>query len=141
MQNSLVRIIGNKPLYYKSWSSKGIQNVRHLMKDTDNLLTFTEFKERFDVKTNFLVYNGVVSCIRLLRNAIEDKNEKNRNFSTFVENFIKAPKPNRLAYEKLISAKHSSPRKSQEKWCVDCSLQCSKTIDWGDGLQNPFLQH
>ena len=45
-QNSLVRI-GNKPIYYKSWSSKGIQNVRHLMKDTDNLLSFTEFKERF----------------------------------------------------------------------------------------------
>ena len=95
-QNSLVRI-GNKPLYDKSWSSKGIQNVRHLMKDTDNLLSFTEFKERFDVKTNFLVYHGVVSCIRLLRSAIEDKNEKNRNFSTFVENFMKAPKPNRLA--------------------------------------------
>ena len=50
--------------------------------------------------------------------------KKPRNFSTFVENFIKAPKPNRLAYEKLISAKQSSPRKSQEKWCVDCSLQC-----------------
>ena len=52
-QNSLVRI-GNKPIYYKSWSSKRIQNVRHLMKDTDNLLSFTEFKERFDVKTNFI---------------------------------------------------------------------------------------
>lgn len=136
-QNSLVRI-GNKPIYYKSWSSKGIQNVRHLMKDTDNLLSFTVFKERFDVKTNFLVYHGVVSCIRLLRNAIEDKNEKNRNFSTFVENFIKAPKPNRLAYEKLISAKQSSPRKSQEKWCVDCSLQCSKTIDWEMAYKLPF---
>lgn len=136
-QNSLVRI-GNKPIYYKSWSSKGIQNVRHLMKDTDNLLSFTVFKERFDVKTNFLVYHGVVSCIRLLRNAIEDKNEKNRNFSTFVENFIKAPKPNRLAYEKLISAKQSSPRKSQEKWCVDCSLPCSKTIDWEMAYKLPF---
>ena len=136
-QSSLVRI-GNKPIYYKSWSSKRIQNVRHLMKGTDNLLSFTEFEERFNVKTNFLVYHGVVSCIRLLRNAIEDKNEKTRNFSTFVENFIKAPKPNRLAYEKLISAKQSSPRKSKEKWCVDCSLQCSKTIDWEMAYKLPF---
>ena len=53
-QNSLVRI-GNKSTNYKSWSSKGIQNVGHLMKDADNLLSFTEFKERFDVKTNFLI--------------------------------------------------------------------------------------
>ena len=48
------------------------------MKDTDNLLSFTEFKEHFDVKTNFRVYHGVVSCTRLLTNAIEDKNEKKK---------------------------------------------------------------
>ena len=137
-QNSLVRI-GNKPIYYKSWSSKGIQNVRHLMKDADNFLSFTELKERFDVKTNFLVYHGLVSCIKSLRNAIENENEKIPGFSgLFVENFIKAPKPNRLAYKKLVSAKQSSPRKSQEKWSADCSLQCSETIDWEMAYKLPF---
>ena len=115
--------IGNKPIYYKSWSSNGIQNVRHLMKEADNLLSFTEFIERFDVKTNVLVYHGVVSCIKLLRNVTIKQNEKQRNFSTFVGNFMKAPKPNRLAYEKLASAKQSSPTKNQEKWFVHCSLQ------------------
>ena len=115
-----------------------LSSVRHLMKDADNLLSFTEFNERFDVKTNFLVYHGVVSCIKLLRNVTENQNEKHRNFNTFVENFIKAPKPNRLAYENLVSAKQSSPRKSQEKWCVDCSLQCSKTIDWEMAYKLPF---
>ena len=42
------------------------------MKDAANLLSFTEFKERFDVKTNFLVRHDVVSYIKLLRNAIEN---------------------------------------------------------------------
>ena len=49
------------------------------MKDADNLLSLREFKERFDVKTNFLVYQGVVgvvSCIKLLRNTIENQNKK-----------------------------------------------------------------
>ena len=78
------------PMYYNSWSSKGIQNVRHLMKDTDNFRSFTELKERFDVKTNFLVYHSLVSCIKLWRNATENQNETNRNFSTFLEKFIKA---------------------------------------------------
>jgi len=130
--------IGNKAVYYKLWSSKGIQNVRHLMKDADNLLSFTEFKEHFDVKTNFLVYHGVVSCIKSLRNATENQYEKNRNLSTFVENFIKARKSSRLAYEKLVSTKQSGPSKSQEKWCVNCNLQCSKTIDWGMAYKLPF---
>ena len=53
--NSLVRI-GNRPIYYKLLYLKGIQKVRHLMKDANNLLYFTEFKER--LKTNFLVYHG-----------------------------------------------------------------------------------
>ena len=48
------------------------------MKGTDNVLFFPEFKERFDVKTNFLVYHGMVSCIKLLRNAIENQNEKKK---------------------------------------------------------------
>ena len=136
-QNSLVRI-GNKPVYYKSWSCKGIQNVRHLMKDAHNFLSFTELKGRFDVKTNFLAYHGLVSCIKLLRNAIENQNETNKIFSTFVEDFIKAPKSNRLAYKKLVSAKQSSPRKSQEKRSADCNLQCSKTIDWEMACKLPF---
>ena len=136
-QNSLVRV-GNKAISYKSWSSKGIQNVSHLMKDADNFLSFNERKERFDLKTNFLVYHSLVSCITLSRNAIENQNEKNRNFITFVDNFTKAPKPNRLAYKKLVSAKQSRPRKSQEKWIADCSIQCSKTIDWEMAYELPF---
>ena len=53
--NSLVKV-GKKPIYYKSWSSKGIQKVRHLMRDESKCLSFTEFKERFDIKTNFLTF-------------------------------------------------------------------------------------
>ena len=130
--------IGNKPIYYNSWSSKGIQNFKHLMKDPDNFPSFTELQKRFDVKTNFLVYHGLVSCIKLLRNAVENQNEANRNFSPFVENVIKAPKSNRLAYKKLVSAKKSCPTKSQEKWSADCSLQCSKTIDLEMVYKLPF---
>ena len=65
-------------MYYKLWSSKGIQNIRHLMKDTNNFLSFTELKERSDVKTNFLVYHSLVSCIKLSRNVIENQHEKKK---------------------------------------------------------------
>ena len=100
------------------------------MKDAHNFLSFTELKENFDVKTNFLVYHGSESCIKLLRKAIQNQNETNRNFSTFVDNFIKAPKSNRLAYKKLVSAKRSA----------DCNLriQCSKTIDWEMAYKLPY---
>ena len=31
-QNSLIRV-GNRPIYYRSWSSKGVKTVGHLIKD------------------------------------------------------------------------------------------------------------
>ena len=59
--NSLVKV-GKKPIYYKSWSTKGIQKVRHLMRDESKFLSFTEFKERFQLISKrtfspFMVFN------------------------------------------------------------------------------------
>ena len=45
------------------------------MKDADNLLSFTEFKERFYVKKSVLFYHGVISCIKLLRNVTKNQTE------------------------------------------------------------------
>jgi len=64
--NSLVKV-GKKPIYYKSWSAKGIQKVKHLMRDENNFFSFTEFKERFDIKTNFLTFCGIISSIKSLK--------------------------------------------------------------------------
>ena len=74
--NSLVKV-GKRPIYYKSWSPLEIQKVRHLKKDESKFLFFTEFKERFDIKTNFLTFYGVLSSkkknceIRLKRSQLQ----------------------------------------------------------------------
>ena len=44
--NSLIRI-NNRPVYYKSWSCKGIQNVTDLLKDPNIFLSSHELKERY----------------------------------------------------------------------------------------------
>ena len=51
--NSLTRI-DNRPVYYKSWSCKGIQNVTDLFKDPNTFLSSHELKERYNVKANRL---------------------------------------------------------------------------------------
>ena len=43
-----------------------------------------------------------------------------------------------MAYEKLVSAKQKSPTKSQEKWCVDCSLERPEKINWEMAYRLPF---
>ena len=64
--NSLIRI-DNRPVYYKSWSCKGIQNVTDLLKDPNTFLSPHELQERYNVKTNFLVLHGLKSSLKSLR--------------------------------------------------------------------------
>ena len=63
LHNSVVNV-GKKPMYFKSWFAKGIEKVRHLMTDQSKFPSFTEFEERFDIKTNFLIFYDVIlsSC-------------------------------------------------------------------------------
>ena len=57
--NSLIKV-GNSPIYYKTWLSKGIREVGHLMKDENSFLSLADFRERFDIKTNFVTFNGII---------------------------------------------------------------------------------
>ena len=63
--NSLIRV-NNKPIHYAAWSSKGIQYIGHLMENETRFLSFSEFKERYNIKTNFLSFCGVISAIKHL---------------------------------------------------------------------------
>jgi len=90
--NSLIRV-ENKPIYYRSWSAKGIQKVRHLTKDSStNFLSFSEFKETFDIKTNFLTFYGLISSIKALRNLKKEEIPQTEDQDNFVDNFVKAKK-------------------------------------------------
>ena len=51
-QNSLIRV-GNRPIHYRSWSSKGVTTVGHLMKDENNFLSFSDFTDRYNIETTF----------------------------------------------------------------------------------------
>ena len=127
--NSLLRF-GKKPIYYKSWSAKGILKVKHFMRDESKFLSFTEFKERFDIKTNFLSFYGVISFIKNLRNTVKTKLPSKGNYERFIDVFLSVAKTNRIVYEKCVSSKQTSPNKTQNKWLNDCQITCSNSINW-----------
>ena len=41
------------------------------MRDESKFLSFSELKERFDIKPNFLAFYGVVLSIKTLRNVVK----------------------------------------------------------------------
>ena len=136
--NSLIRI-GNRPVYYKYWFSKGVQNVAHIMKDSNTYLSLQELKDRFNIQTNFLTFRSLISAVKALERTNKDRLlDRNTKFESFLERFLKSNKPNRVVYEKLIFLKQQPPYRSQNKWCVDCEVENMETIDWKSVYQLSF---
>ena len=129
--NSLLRI-DKRPVFFKSWFLKGIEQITHLMKDHDTFLSFHEFKERYDVQTNFLTFQSLISALKALkannRNCLLSR--KYDNFESFLSKFLKSKKANKMVYERLISLKQQFPLRSQQKWSADCELESHETLDW-----------
>ena len=132
--NSLIRI-DNRPVYYKSWSCKGIQNVTDLLKDPNTFLSSHELQERYNVKTNLLVLRGLKSSLKSLR---VSRSRSTTSSQSFLQSFLKAKKPTKVVYEKLVTIKEKTPFRSQEKWLADCELESHETIDWKSVYLLPF---
>ena len=60
---SLIKV-GNSPIYYKTWATKGVREVRHLMKDENSFISLAEFKERFKIKIDHLTFHGIIAAIK-----------------------------------------------------------------------------
>ena len=57
---------------------------------------------------------------------------------SFLQSFLKAKKPTKVVYERLITTKQKNPFRSQEKWLADCELERNETIDWKSVYLLPF---
>ena len=61
---SLIRI-DNRPIHYRNWSSAGIYFVSDLLEKDSQFLTFDTFKEKFEIKAQFLQYHGMIIMCHL----------------------------------------------------------------------------
>ena len=104
--------------------------VRHLMTDKRKFLTFTGFKERFDIKTNFLIYYGVISSIKDRQNTVKTQPPRKGSYGPFIDVFLSVTKTNRIVYQKCVTSKQTSPSKTQNKWLTDCQITGFNSIYW-----------
>ena len=57
-------IIGGEPFFIKEWFSKGVLEIRDLLKSDDSFLSFNGFRRKYGLtKTNFLQFYQVVKAI------------------------------------------------------------------------------
>ena len=56
-------MIKKKTLFWKSWFTKNILSVQDMLNADGNFLTFQEFEDKFNIKTNFLHYFQLIAAI------------------------------------------------------------------------------
>ena len=109
------------------------------MKDDNNFLSFSDFTERYDIETNFLTFQGVISAVKSLWKSNEaNLHNDNAIYESFIDTFLKTKKPNRPAYKILVSKKQKRPITAQRKLVMDCMLETQENIDWNTVYRTPF---
>jgi len=72
--NSLVRIAG-KDAFYKNWAKAGVKNIKDLMSDEYEVITYSNFKEKYCFPVSFLEFYGVASAIRSAMKTLKMKSQ------------------------------------------------------------------
>ena len=56
-------LVGNWPIFLKSWFKEGIVSIHDILSDNGTFLSFQEFKQTYKIKCNFLNYYQIITAI------------------------------------------------------------------------------
>ena len=117
--NSHIRI-ENRPFFYRSWLSAGIKEIRDLLDNDQNFLSYNAFIDKYSIKTNYLEYHKVISAVahykKVHSTAYHDPTPKDP-----VDTLLSHTKVSKKIYECLINEEASIPSRSQGKWLEESS--------------------
>ena len=102
-------------------------------------MVFSRNTERYNIKTNFLYFCGVISAAKhLVITFNKNASQESINYESFLDTFLKAKNANKIVYRKLIEKKRKQPVNSQTKWSADWMLEINEPIDWKAAYRLPF---
>ena len=70
-------LIGRKPIFFTNWYKNGVTFINDFVKNNGDFYSLIEFKNKYNIKTNFIQYNGLINAIKELlckNNVILNKN-------------------------------------------------------------------
>ena len=111
------------------------------MNDAKSFLPFSDSTELYNIKTNFLTFQGILSAVKASQKSKEaDFNNCDTAYESTFDTFQKSTKPNRLTYI-LKSKKQKNPVEVQRKWVTKCMPETLDDIDWKAVYKTPFFIH
>ena len=111
--------INNQPVFYKTWSEKGvnyIEDILYYVNSDYGFMPLDSFTEKYAIQTDFVTFSGIISPIRSYYKNCKTHKELEQDSGTFLEDFCNSKKASKFSYLKLIKARQSPPTGSQRKW-------------------------
>ena len=62
--NNHLITIGGKSVFYKQWHDAGVETLSDILDKDGSFLSFSKFKKKYNIKTNFLHYLGLCNAIQ-----------------------------------------------------------------------------
>ena len=69
--NNRSMLIQNKSIYLKEWVEKGVIFVQDLINEDGSWMSFTQFTNKYNIRTNFLRYMGMINAIKSYLNVVD----------------------------------------------------------------------
>ena len=133
--------INNQPVFYKTWSEKGvnyIEDILYYVNSDYRFMPLDSFTEKYAIQTDFVTFSGIISAIRSYYKNCKTHKELEQDSGTFLEDFCNSKKASKFSYLKLIKARQSPPTGSQRKWDQELNFQNRTEIDWKFVYSYPF---
>ena len=132
-------LIGKKTIFYQQWYNKGICYINDMFKENEEFYTELEFVHKYNIKTNFLQFNGLKAAIKVFAKQLKLATIRNKlsnpMIPTNISVFLRSAKGSKDLYN-ILNQNNYTPT-SKEKWQEICDIE---EETWKDIYSAPFKQ-
>ena len=102
----------------------GIKEIRDLLDNGQNFLSYNAFIDKYSIETNYLEYQKVISAVAHYKK-VHATAYHNSTPKDPVDTLLSHTKVSKKIYECLINEKASIPLRSQGKWLEERDIHCN----------------
>ena len=117
--------VGNMTIKYKTWMEKGVYCIGDFLKHDGEFLTFSEFETKYNIKTDFITFNGCIKAIKEYIKRTQIKiDRKHTSGSTCALRLISSVSKGTKLYYDILTKDDNEP-KCCSKWTEKLSINLS----------------
>ena len=139
---TLLHYTGRSSVCYRRWIAAGIIFLGDLLNEGGILYSYREFNNIYDIRTNFLEFNGISAAIRNFLRNNDIRNVPIKQFGPVIPRTLalicKDKKGCRGIYRQIVNA--GEPPKSLQKWKNDLGIHPDSQILVKESIYDQVFQ-